>query len=156
MAVKEFLALPDRERDAVVAEKAMGCQVYGSYADRHTAMVERVHHFPDVTWSDGDESFHLNGFRPGVMYTDWSPTKDMFAAWQVVAHVKATPKPVNALEHARILVTVTETVDHSACSVEMWFNTYYHREGPDKAPLAICIAALLAVGALVEGTGDQK
>lgn len=145
LSVQEFKALPQRERDAIVAE-AMGYVwrrgVIGNCRGLVPPDSEEARELPDP-----------EGAVPvAIDYTRFVPrfTTDLNAAWQVVDRIKATPRPEAALPQARITVTVTDTADFAACGIEMWRGEYCYRQD-ETVPLAICIAFLLALGALSSG-----
>lgn len=148
LSVKDFLTLPSREQDALVAEHVMDYEWRRTLAGCKVLVPSSG---PDAEWGrnwtdppHGDEHVCRDGLRMVPKYST-----DIAQAWQVVDHIRVMPKPANTLEQARIAVTVTETVECAACRMDMWFDTYYYQA--PTAPLSICAAALLALCALSTG-----
>ena len=131
MSVDEFLALAPRERDALVAEKVMGMESHDGEFYR-----------PSVDSYAPPGHMVLAGPRPY--------TTDISAAWEVVEKMEAD-------DFWAKLTRKTETYYAGRPDIPEWHcwlrcvgagtrgdHTAYHVS----APLAICIAALKAVGAV--------
>jgi hypothetical protein len=100
-----------RELDALVAEKVMGWTIY-------------------------DDGIMDQGAKGRTWASEWHPSTDIAAAWEVVEKVQqATGCSAVVQKHAR--------------AYECWFIGSGQKETQwaDTAPLAICRAALKAVGA---------
>ena len=125
-----------RELDALVAEKVMGWH--------------RVHDGLNERWADvngyGAYVNRGDGTPPPGMF--WSPSTDIAAAWQVVEHMRLRWDHGNSTTDFWTIkdcgpsgwrVEIEFCPDHDAPIV-------IYAETPPTAPLAICLAALKAVG----------
>jgi hypothetical protein len=116
-----------REIDRLVATKVMGWKIYADSAGYKF-------------WSINEDD------RSRIIYsvTSFEPTKDIADAWQVVEKLIDEGYDINVYNHNKefnVEINIEEDDKH------LWF----YGEA-DSAPLAICLAALKAVGVEVEVT----
>jgi hypothetical protein len=127
MKVSEMPA--GRELDALVAEKVMGW-----------TLCDRV----AMGWGDGPPVFatgedpYDDTARPSRQ--DWRPSEDIAAAWEVVENWRNRC-------NGEGVVLLSWHSEEWVCELGIWGVESGFRHAPaDTAPLAICRAALLAVG----------
>ncbi|WP_199425796.1 BC1872 family protein [Thermaerobacillus caldiproteolyticus] len=114
-----------REIDRLVAEHVMGWEPVYDDGD----LISFVTEFGILFFSDDDER-------------EWSPTIDIADAWQVVEKLIDEGYDINVYNHNKefnVEINIEEDDKH------LWF----YGEA-DSAPLAICLAALKAVGVNIE------
>ncbi len=114
-----------RDLDALIAEKIMGFRA------------------GPLGWEDGP---HMQ--QTIYSYSNWSPSRDIAAAWLVVEHIRAKTHLV-----AFSLYSPTEESDKWYAGFEKKYHgrnmeNVYDLEFGDSAPLAICLAALAALKAM--------
>ena len=137
MTESEFLALKPRERDAVVAKRVMG------FCPHDSSMVE-----PDTF--RGEVSYYWCCWcfdrRPSRHAFDQPRyTTDISAAWQVVEKMREDPEPrLRTLRLVAYSYNRTYATFDSSAEGDDWTEA----NGEHATPLAICLAALKAKGAI--------
>ena len=112
-----------RELDALIAEKVMGWD-YRCFVDKP------VEHLRDkYAWFNEDAGI-AGEFVAGW---DWSPSTSIASAWMVVEKMEGQ-------------VLLTRTIGGKWICEIIWGMEYTYQPEAPTAPLAICLAALKAVG----------
>lgn len=125
MTIDEFMALDSHARNCVVAEKVLGWEV-----DRHANMGRRIETPKPGEWGCGCISHNVSGPIPTF-------TTSIADAWEVIGKLNKT--------HDFSICTIN---GHKGYEAELHRdNNYFYGEAESEA-LAICIAALRAVGAI--------
>ena len=136
MTLDDFLALSDRERDALVAEKVMGWTAY--FGAEGTPLEKNCY----------VESREVHKYL-SVGHQLWAPTTNIADAWEVVEKLINSGRRSDDW-YFTIDSYGNEGINQFTASFEKGPNEKSERhQGHDHcAPLAISIAALRAVGAI--------
>lgn len=121
--------MDSREIDRLVAEKVMGWRLK-SFAGAAGGFTAWVNDDGKIVKYENDCTLHVH------QYDFWRPTINIADAWQVVEKFE--------------IVEINRIMDGYSCEITL-FDPFRIRRGEAKtAPLAICLAALKAVGVDVE------
>lgn len=136
MTVAEFLALPDREKDALVAEKVMGWLQWTGDGDWDGP--EDATFFRD--WDDGaGVAVYKPSTEEPAFY--FSPSTDISAAWEVVEKIK---DKIFGIWWEREPGSKQWSVTLNAVDSYSGAENFEH----DRIEMAICLAALRVVGVI--------